>query len=265
MKRYRQFQPILISDFEVAEWRHPVHNHNHYELIYIKQGAGSHHINQGAIDYRQGNIFLLGPEEEHYFTIRQPTRFIYLKFTDLYLHQQGSGEYQEVQQLEYLLRSREARLSKFTLTPEDQHTVDQLFNVLISLKQDILRNEPLIWLQVMGLSVLLKRNLPEIIASSQQSKDMQAMFCYIHEHIYTPGKLKASVMADRFNTTADYIGPYFKRNAGVTLRDYIRDYRQSLIRKRIESGRYSLKQIAAEFGLTDESHVSKLLKKPSNK
>ena len=90
---------------------------------------------------------------------------------------------------------------------------------------------------------------------------MQAMFCYLHKHIYTPDRLRSSVMATHFNTTPDYIGPYFKRNAGVTLRDYIGNYRKSLITQRIESGHYSLKEIAAEFGLTDESHVSKIVQR----
>lgn len=93
---------------------------------------------------------------------------------------------------------------------------------------------------------------------------MENVFAYIHEHIYNPGKLKAEVMARHFHTTADYIGPYFKRNAGLTLRDYTGNYRRALIRKRMESGHYSLKQIALEFGLTDESHVSKLLKTIQN-
>ena len=52
----------------------------------------------------------------------------------------------------------------------------------------------------------------------------------------------AEYQGAHFNILADYIGPYFKRNA-VTLRGY----------------RYSLNEIASEFGLTDESHVKKIL------
>lgn len=67
------------------------------------------------------------------------------------------------------------------------------------------------------------------------------------------------MMSAHFNLSKDYIGSYFKRNRGVSLRDYIKGYRRSLIRKRMESGRFGLKQIALDFGLTDESHVSKIL------
>jgi YesN/AraC family two-component response regulator len=114
-------------------------------------------------------------------------------------------------------------------------------------------------MQILALSHILKRNMPELMPFGNRSKDMQAIFCYIHKHIYSPDQLRAPIMAEHFNITADYMGPYFKRNTGTTLREYIQNYRRTLIKQRMISGRYSLKQIAAEFGLTDESHVSKII------
>jgi AraC family L-rhamnose operon regulatory protein RhaS len=145
------------------------------------------------------------------------------------------------------------------LNAADQFTAATIISVILSLKQDLPSNEQLIWLQVLALAALLQRNMPELKSTGHRSKDMQAVFCYLHKHIYTPGKLKSSIMASHFNMAPDYIGPYFKRNAGLTLRDYIGNYRKILIRQRLDSGNFTLKQIAAEFGLTDESHVSKVL------
>ncbi|MCX2454193.1 AraC family ligand binding domain-containing protein [Pedobacter sp. PLR] len=260
MKRYKQFEPVLISDFEVLEWQHPVHSHNHYELIYISHGSGRHFINSVPVDYRKGDVFLLGPEEEHYFEVIEKTRFIYLKFTDAYIHQRSAVTNSTVKHLEYLIKSRETHHSGFNLSAGDQTIVDLLFGVIIAVKHDLMRNEQVIWMQVLALSEILQRNMPEIKASANRSRDMQAVFCYIHKHIYSPANLKADVMAGHFHFTSGYIGPYFKRNTGITLRKYIGDYRSSLIRQRLDSGRFTLKQLAAEFGLTDESHVSKLLK-----
>jgi AraC family L-rhamnose operon regulatory protein RhaS len=163
--------------------------------------------------------------------------------------------------LEYLIKSRETHLSGFVFNDEDQVTINRIFEVILSMKKEVLRNEELIWMQVLTLAHILQRNMPEIRSNEHQTKDMQAVFCYIHKHIYDPEKLKAQVMATHFNFTKDYIGQYFKINTGMTIRDYISDYRGSLIRQRIDSGIFGLKQIASEFGLTDESHVSKLLKK----
>ena len=61
MKRYRQIAPVVISDFTVEEWHHPVHNHNHHELIYIKSGKGWHTIDGGpAGTVMTGALALLG-------------------------------------------------------------------------------------------------------------------------------------------------------------------------------------------------------------
>lgn len=260
MKRYRQFEPILISAFEVEQWHHPVHTHNHYELIYIRYGSGVHHINQLAVIYQQGDIFLLGPAEEHYFEIECKTRFIYLKFTDLYMQGSHDAWHHPLKELEYLVHNRELHLSGFSLTPHDQLLAAQIFNLIELMKVETSLNERLVWQQLISLSVILKRNLQGAAAGHAGENKMEAMFSYIHENIYTPDKLKSEVMAANFNTTINYIGPYFKRNAGTSLRFYIKIYRHSLISKRIQAGNYSLKQIAAEFGLTDESHVHKLMK-----
>ncbi|MCZ4244111.1 AraC family transcriptional regulator [Pedobacter punctiformis] len=264
MKRYRQFEPILISDFEVSKWQHPVHQHNHYEMIYIKKGSGIHVINQISIPYQAGDVFLLGPEEAHYFEIDKPSRFIYLKFTDLYLNKEENNTYEYIQNLEYLIKSRETHLSGFKLRADDRLTVELIFDLILSLKNNMLWNRELIWMQILTLSHILKRNMPELLHLETRSRDMQAIFCYIHKNIYLPDELRVNVMAKYFNITTDYMGPYFKRNAGTTLRAYIQHYRSALLKQRIASGKYSLKQIAAEFGLTDESHVSKIIQKANS-
>ncbi|WP_183576758.1 AraC family transcriptional regulator [Mucilaginibacter sp. X5P1] len=259
MKHYKQFQPLVISEFETAKWMHPEHNHNHYELIFIQHGKGMHNINGNQIDYTKGDIFLVGPDEEHYFEIGTITQFIFIKFTDLYIHQLNSGSTYGLQELEYLIKSRETHFSGFNLSQVDRQTAQAIIYVILSLKQDIFLNERLIWLQLLALAALLQRNMPELKTALNRTRDMQAVFCYLHKYVYTPSKLRAPVIAAHFNTTADYIGPYFKRNTGMTLRDYISAYRKTLIKQRIESGNYNLKNIANEFGLTDESHVRKIL------
>ncbi|WP_412467256.1 AraC family ligand binding domain-containing protein [Pedobacter sp. KLB.chiD] len=259
MKRYVQFQPIVISAFETGKWHHPVHRHNHYELIYIKSGSGRHVINENPIPYREGNLFLIGPEDDHRFEIDKKTLFIYIKFTDIYIHQAENNS-AGLQYLEYLIKSRETHFLSFNFTVDDQLIVAHIIALILSLNNNMLQNEALIWSQILMLSVIIQRNMPEIKSNAQRSKDIQTVFCYLHKNIYQPKNLKASIMAAHFELSADYIGPYFKRNTGITLRRYIHDYRKNLIRLRIESGRFGLKQIAAEFGLVDESHVSKLMR-----
>jgi len=261
MERYRQFEPILISEFKSSVWTHPEHNHNHYELIFILSGEGSHVINGYAVPYQSDAVFFIGPEEYHYFDIKQETHFIYLKFTDAYIYRTTAESGHLTRQLEYLIKSRETHQHGFPILAADLQTVRLLFNVIASLKHDIFANQDLIWHQLLSISMLLVRNMPELQMDGTRSRDLQAMFCYIHKNIYTPNLLRSQVMAPHFNIAADYLGTYFKRQVGMTIRTYIHQYRNTLIRQRIAAGRMILKEIADEFGLTDVSHLTKILGK----
>lgn len=260
MKRYVQYQPFVIEEFEANTWKHALHKHNHYELIYIKQGDGLHFIQNKSTLYCRGSLFLLGPEDDHYFDIRNTTRFIYVKFTDLHLYRGVQADHLYLQKLEYLIKSRETHLSVFLLREEERLLIQNVFNTFSLIQHQVTVYEEVIRLQLFSIAVILQRNMPELRVTANRSQDMQALFCYIHKHIYCPAKLQAVEIAHHFNRTPDYIGPYFKRHVGITLRDYIRQYRNQLIKKRIESGSYRLKEIAAEFGLVDKSHVLKLLR-----
>jgi AraC family L-rhamnose operon regulatory protein RhaS len=263
MERYRQFQPLIISDFETEEWRNPIHNHNHYELIYIKTGSGLHHVNREVFSYRQGDLFLLGPDDHHYFDIHHKTWFVFLKCTELYFRGTGSPHQPVLYELEYLFKNNLA--SRIDLNATERETVKRIYEVIIHLKATTLQNELLIYYQVLTLSVILKRSLSILPASEEEKpvgKPMQDFFSYIHEHIYTPRSLRADAVAAHFNTTHNYIGAYFKRNAGMSLRKYIKQYRRTLINNKLASGNYSTKDIVVLFGLTDESHLRKVLADP---
>lgn len=261
MKRYQQFEPVLISDFSVLQWEHPEHNHNHYELILIRKGSGKHIVNGNPISYESGMVFLLGPEDCHHFETGEETHFTYIKFTDAYLYRKTGDHQKVIHDLEYLIKSRETHQKGFKLPDDELHTVRLIFNVMVALKDHILYNQDLIWYQLLTLSRILKRNMPELKTSGTQVRNLQAIFCYIHKNIYEPDLLRTRVMANHFNLAADYFGNYFKRNTGTTLRNYIHQYRNTLISHRMTSGKTSLKEIAAEFGLTDASHLMKIIQK----
>jgi len=82
----------------------------------------------------------------------------------------------------------------------------------------------------------------------------------VQEKYLSARKVKINSNGAHFIISDDYMGPYFMRNVGITLRDYVKAYRKSIVKQRVASGLHSLKGIAAEFELTDESHVSKILR-----
>ena len=93
----------------------------------------------------------------------------------------------------------------------------------------------------------------------------EEIITYLHHNIYKPEKIRINNLAAHFNISESYFSNYFKRNFDISLRDYISHYRLTLIEKRIETGRDTLKQIADEFGFIDESHLSHYYKRNKNK
>lgn len=83
---------------------------------------------------------------------------------------------------------------------------------------------------------------------------------YIHQNIYTPEKIRINSISEHFNISKTYFSVYFKRNFDVSYRNYITDYKIKLIERRIRSGQMTMKQIAFEFGFTDESHLTNYFK-----
>ena len=142
-----------------------------------------------------------------------------------------------------------------------------IFKMLHSVRETIVENEAFIYLQVLSLLTIIKRNLPAAKETKSTSttagvhSKLEQLLSYIHEHITQPHLLLAEHLAGKINMPQSYIGAFFKRNMGITLKDYINQCRQTLVESRLRSGAYTMKEIAYDFGFTDVSHLNKLFKK----
>ncbi len=88
MRKVNQFKTLIIEEVDhTTSDAPPEHGHNFYEIIYIKSGEGTHFINKVGLTYGSGDLFLLSPEDEHFFQISQPTKFAIVRFTDHYFTQ----------------------------------------------------------------------------------------------------------------------------------------------------------------------------------
>lgn len=270
MKRYTQFKELVIDDFETDVWEHPVHKHNHFEIIYIAQGSGNHHLNQQTIPYQRGDLFLLGPEDEHEFVVDKTTRFIYVKFTNFYLDSTDvDSPTQWNMDVDLLLKSPQRRNGNILTREEDKALVLEVLNLMVAeYQKEELLGRKIIFQFFKALVLILKRNqLPETVKSSRKpSSDMiEELLEYIELNIYNPKMLTQKQIAKHFPFAANYVGVYFKNKFGTTLKKYIQDYRFNLLEQRLKNGQTSTKQLAIDFGFTDESHLHKFVKSTSGK
>lgn len=260
MKR-RQFEPLELDEMDTDVYHLPVHSHTYYEMIYVYKGSGIHQHNNNRIPYEAGDLFLISPEDEHYFQIGERSRFIFIKFTDSYF----SGR-------SYLsLSASPEKIMRLTLLKELKMVMDDagkvvlrntIDNLLLYWKwEKDLSNSALIYFQVLSIFGLIREAMVRMnVRIDQGQPDKEEMISFIHQHIYDPSLIKIRHIAGHFNISPNYFSAYFKRNFDVSYRDYVNDYRIRLIENRIASGTVTMKQIADEFGFTDASHLSHYFK-----
>ncbi len=264
MKRLRQFAPFILSDFEVDVYPLPRHNHTYYEIIYIYHGSGRHCLNNNDFSYAAGDLFVLAPEDNHYFVVEQTTRFVFLKFTDSFFYNQRhtSPAFFE-QEVEPVMRNKLLQEIKPGLTVSDKIFLKSIINNITAISDPSAdETAAMVFYQLLSVIEMVKKVLVQHGHHPQhyQQRNNEQLLSFIHQHIYRPELVQIKTISENFNISPAYFGAYFKRNFGISYREYLNQYRINLIERRLTSGGRTLKEIASEFGLVDESHLSRYFK-----
>jgi len=269
MKKVKQFETLVVEEVEHTSDESIIeHGHNFYEIIYILSGQGIHHINNASLAYEQGNLFLLSPEDEHSFEVRERSRFATIRFTDHFFTQKRHLTTDEHLVIQPAAMMRHQVLKETILAFDGpcssilRNTVD---NILAYKCKVDLSDSAIIFYQVLTILGMVREELLRVDAKlTRKQPNKGNLLSYIHQHIYYPEAIQVKNVSDHFHISANYFSTYFKRNFGMSYREYVEKYKLNLIEKRIATGGTSLKQIADEFGFTDESHLSNYFKQKKN-
>ncbi|MBS0026683.1 AraC family transcriptional regulator [Chitinophaga sp. 22321] len=262
MKRYIQHEYLKISHFTATAWTHPVHNHNHFELIFIHRGSGTHCISGMNYPYNGPCLFLLAPCDAHHFEIAAATAFTFIKFTNVYLHGSGSIRLQQSwnQELDRLLvQAREKR----AFIPETKR-MEQLIELVTEEWQDAKEeNNETIFFLLQALFTMIKKAGDAELPSPAPAGGARVteILHYIHEHIHQTEEIQIEQLADIFGYSKYYLGTFFKEQTGSTLREYVNRYKLHLLENRLHYSNFSLKEISYELGFNDQSHLNKFFRK----
>lgn len=267
MKR-KQFEPLEIDTFETSVFPFPKHSHTYYEMIYIFKGCGNHHINQIVIPYKAGDLYLISPDDEHFFDIKKSTKFCFIKFNDSYFER---NKYLS----DNLITASPIDIMRNSLLKEEKLIFDEpCRTILRKTVENIIEynsfckvsDSPIVFFQILSLFGLIREASAKFLKVNIDNAALRKddLISYIHQNIYHPEKIRIGIISEHFNISNTYFSAYFKRNFDVSYRKYITDYKLKLIEKRIQSGQMTMKQIAYEFGFTDESHLTNYFKKQNN-
>ena len=264
MKRENLHQPFEISFSELDESQLQEHDHTFFELVYILSGTGVQWINNNKFLYHDGHLFMITPGDTHSFDIHTTTKFVYIKFNDIYIQSAVLGT-ENSRRLEFILQHANHRPGCILRNQTDKLLVKPMIEAIIReyVNRNIYSSEIITQL-INTIVIIVARNialfLPELIDENSEDKSLNILQ-YIQSNICFPEKIKARTISQHFGISPNYLGRYFKKQTNETMQQYIFNYKMKMVGSRLLHSEMRINEIVEELGFTDESHLNKLFKK----
>jgi len=247
----RQFEiSYVIKD----KWHLPVHKHTHYELQFIIRGKGEHLINDQTYLYQKGDLFVLPPQDYHSFIFSEKTVICIVKFYEGFFEEfLGDADFKQV------LNRFSSPNRKILFAGDNRALVIQLMELIIAenRKEKVHYNFIIKSSLALVLSLMSKDDQQEVSAKNDKA---QAILNFIDKHITERHLLSVEHIARQFNISKAYFNQYFSKATGSSYKKYVQQYALNLIAHKLLHNNKTLRQLADEFGYSDESHLSHVFK-----
>jgi AraC-like DNA-binding protein len=262
MERETMHQSVEVIHRRLSESPKDKLNFAFFQMAYVISGEGKLSINGNRIPYRKGNLMLLTPDDRHNFEVDTESELLLIRFYPSHVKEY---RWRSIDHIECLLYHA-SHLSGCILRNElDYPLVEGLVaSLLHGIKHGGAYQEDLTMHFVDALIVIAARNIasmrPRAVAANADRR-ISEIIDYIQANIFSPGDLRAPVIAARFGISGSYLGSYFKQHCGETIQHFITGYKLRLIEHRLKFSDQRINEIAHEFGFSDESHLNKFFKK----
>lgn len=251
---------------ELETWEKRPYQNNFFEIVYVEKGSGRQCINEHEFEYHEGNIFLLPPLDCHTFKIKDPSRFYFIRFTDHYfLKEDGLTDYNAwFDRMAYILANYNKVPGDIIATERERQFI---INNIKTIYQEYLSkdkySDSIITGAVASILNILARSIEKRYVEQGNESDNRfgEILRYINTHIFDNEKLRVPLLAEKFHISKSYFSEYFKKQAGVSLAEYILKSKLKIVETKVLHTDLSLKEIAYQLNFTDSSHLARSFKK----
>ncbi len=264
------YYPFEIIYKEADHYDDLSQGQNFFELVYILDGAGNQQINRSSFPYKAGHLLLVTPNDVNTFRVERTTKFLFICFNDFYLKSDLAGAVSKeriiwMKKLEFILNNATNMPGCILKSSADKVLVKSIVKSIVveQTKSDLYSRE-LIQQLMNSLIVLVARSLAQVLPeklSFSTDEKVEGIFQYIQQHIHEPERLKTSAISERFNVSSNYLGKFFKDQAGETLLQFIIKCKLKIIENRLLHSNSRITEIAQELQFTDSGHLNKFFKK----
>jgi len=237
------------------KWHLPIHKHTHYELQYIIRGKGQHIINGNSFNYERGDIFIVPPQDNHFFIFQERSAICIVKFNEGYFE-----NFLQDKDFKLLLSSLSSPRKKMLLSSDCRKNIGELIRLIMTTHKKKSIYQDIIIKNTLGLILALMSEDATLMLTKPKDEKIQSILGYIDEHITEKHLLSTQNIADMFAINKTYFNHYFKKATGSTYKKYVQEYAINTIAQLLIYQDKTLSQLAFEFGYSDESHLSRAFK-----
>jgi AraC-like DNA-binding protein len=265
------FQPFEIEHVTLDQCPISLHKHTFFELVYIVEGTGIHHVNQQSIEYKAEYLFLILPQDEHFFEVTTTTTFIFIRFNDVFIKgQKANNAYSNLgdwaDKFDFIFQHNNSLPGCILHNRSDKPLVKSIAESIIREYENPQQfHQELVQLLINTLLTIVGRNIyntiPEEIKRGKKEDTALDIINYINENIFTPDKLNLDHIAGNFNISPTYMSEFFKKHTGQGLIQYITTCKIRLVEARLQYSDMRMSEIAHELNFTDDSHLNRVFKK----
>lgn len=266
MKRIVNFSSFNVFSIEKEVWDIEYHNHNFYELIVVESGKGTHHLNGLTFMYKKGDVFLLRPSDAHEFSIKNKTKFIYIKFTEQQLWEklQSDKKSELSKVIQLLMEDRSFVYESAIRNKADQEHLLQLAKILLhefSNKSYYSRETSAdLFSAIMTIVIRNAMNNGGMERISQGLNQTEKILYYINVHAMDPDKMKLEYLAREFMLSPNYISIYIKKQTGFSVQQHVMQQKMKAAERLLKQSNYNINEIADQLGFNDASHFNKIFR-----
>ncbi|MBK1895880.1 AraC family transcriptional regulator [Chryseobacterium paridis] len=254
---------IEIEITELSEWKDRFRKNSFFELVFILNGKGIQSVEYRTQNYEPNDFFLLPYSKCHAYEIIEPTKFLFIRFTEHYfknLKNTNINYSQWYSKLNYIIGFYDFTTGFVFHNHKEKDQVRRLLEIILNEKdQSEVYSEMLIANALSSILTIISSKL--INTKEKGDNKFPEIIQHINQNIVNEDQLSIAYLSEKFNISNSYFSEYFRRNSDEPLKEYIQKTKLQIAINRIQYTQAPLQEIAWSLGFTDGSHLNKTLKK----